>query len=718
MARNRFRWELVTVNENEMSHMTARRSGLSACLLTGVALLGGCAPLAPQLPRPLGPATVSNEAAQVSTGGAPAATQVVRGPQAPEAQTTALDVKAPAAQPTDEVVAAVNLQQVALPTFVQVVYSEVLKKNVSLDPSVIARTDLVTFKTGNGQTAAQVETAVKLLLKSYGLSVVDVAGLVRVVPDNASQGDLPGIRYGAALPTVPPSLRPVFQLIPLQAVRQTDVATWLRTLFGDRVKVQEDSTRNAVLISGNPDNVAAALDALSVLDQPALKGRTSLAITPAYWSADELARRLADVLGAEGYAVHPVGQGITQGAARNPVILLPVAGLNQVFVFAVGEQVANHVAEWARTLDKPNERGMGKNFFTYPVKHKDAELLAQTLDRILGGSGGQAAAPAQAAGASTSTAQQANRYSSVVVDKASNTLIFQSKPDEYGQLLSLLQGLDRPSKSALIEVTVAELRMDETSQLGFDWLNSQITAGGYTGVVNARNGGTSAETGGLNIQMFNGIGVPKLALQALASDNRATILSSPRLMARNGETATIQVGDEVPVLTSQQTTPTGGTTGAGLLQTVQYRSTGVILKIKPVIHSGDQIDLDVMQEVSQPAQTKVGVTTTPTISTRKVETRLTLRNGSTILLAGLIDGSGSQGASGVPLLKDIPLIGHLFSSQNLNKARREMIILITPYIANDSADAEAITDAFRKSLSPWAAPGGASAPGEGKPLPR
>ncbi|MDR7334716.1 secretin N-terminal domain-containing protein [Roseateles asaccharophilus] len=686
-----------------------RRLGMPS--LAAMLVLSACAPLTPQIPPPLQLPQPSGDALKTADSQQRTATEIKPGPKAPETKTAPLEVTAPAIQPTDEVLAAVNLQQVALPTFIQVVYADVLKKNVSIDAPVLARQDLVTFKAGTGQTAAQIETAVKLLLKSYGLSVIDVAGLVRVVPDNASQGDLPGIRYGAALPTVPASLRPIFQLIPLESVRQVDVGNWLRTLFGERVKVQEDSSRNAILISGNPDNVRAALDALAVLDQPALKGRSSLTLSPAFWSADELARRLAEVLAAEGYAVHPVGQAITPGGLRSPIILLPVSSLNQVFVFATGEDVANHVAEWARTLDRPNERGIGKNLFTYAVKHKDAEQLATTLDRVLGGSGGSQAAATT--GSAAAGAAAATRLSSVVVDKSSNTLIFQANPDEFGQILALLQNLDKPTKSALIEVTVAELNLTNDTKLGFEWLTDHVKArGGYS--VSAGSGAGSE--GGININIFNPAGAARVAIDALATDNRATILSSPRLMARNGESATIQVGDEVPIITAQQTTPVTGNTN-GLLQTVQYRSTGVILKIKPVIHSGDQIDLDVSQEVSQPATTKTGLTTTPTISTRKVETKLTLRNGSTVLLAGLIDGSGSEGASGVPLLKDIPVIGSLFKSETKNKNRREMIILITTYIANDSAEAEAITEAFRKSLGPWANPPTKFTPSELKPQP-
>jgi general secretion pathway protein D len=668
------------------------------------AALAGCAPLVPLLPptqavpERSGPEPLASDTSNRTT------LRVTAGPL-PPAVTPREAVTAPVAAPSDDVVAAVNLQQVALPTFVQVVYAEVLKKNVSLDPAVMARPDLVTFKTGAGQTAAQVETAVRMLLKSYALSVVEVAGLVRVVPDNASQGDLPGIRFGAALPDVPASLRPMFQLVPLQAVRQSDVTGWLRMLFGDRVRVQEDSTRNAVLISGNPDNVKAALEALSVLDQPALKGRSSLTLTPAFWSADELARRLTDVLGAEGYAVHPVGQPITQGGLRNPIILLPVSSLNQIFVFTQGDQVASHVVEWARTLDRPNERGIGKNFFTYAVKHKDAEQLAQTLDRVLGGNGGSsatAAANAQGQAGATGASVASSRLSSVVVDRSTNTLIFQSKPDDYGQLLSLLQSLDKPTKSALIEVTVAELSLTDSAQLGFDWLAGQVKANGFT--LTAPNGGLVADSPGLNIQLFNGAGALRTAINALASNNRATILSSPRLLARNGESATIQVGDEVPTISAQQTTAVGGTNSNGLLQTVQYRTTGVILKVKPVIHSGDQIDLDVEQEVSEASQTKTGVTNSPTIATRKVQTKLTLRNGGTVMLGGLISGSGSQGNSGIPFLKDIPVLGSLFASQARSGARRELVILITPYIANDSQEAEAISDTFRRSLGDWARP--------------
>jgi general secretion pathway protein D len=291
-------------------------------------------------------------------------------------------------------------------------------------------------------------------------------------------------------------------------------------------------------------------------------------------------------------------------------------------------------------------------------------------------------------------------------------LIFQANPEEYSQLTALLQSLDKPAKSALIEVTVAELSVDKNSQLGVEWFFNQSNLAGGSKAIGSTLGGLSIGTSGFMYRVIGAEGgSPRLLLNALAADNKATILSSPRISARNGETATIQVGQEVPIVTSQQSGSVTTATGAlSVLQTIQYRSTGVILKVKPAIHSGDQIDLDVTQEVSAAQSTTTGVSTSPTIGTRKFDTKLTLRNGSTVMLGGLISDESSGGNAGIPLLKDVPVLGQLFSTQSSTGKRRELIVLITPYVLNNQGDAEAITDAFRRSLGAWA--GTVNRPGE------
>lgn len=596
-----------------------------------------------------------------------------------------------AAVADDKANVSLSFEQIPLPSFIQAVYSAILKKTVNLDPKVVERKDLVTLRTGEPQTLAQVESAARLLLKSYGIAVVEMGGMVRIVPDNAALGYLPEIRRGRALPETPLALRPVFQLVELEAVRNTDIASWIRLMFGDKVKLQEDPSRNAVILSGTTDDVTAAMEAVHILDQPLMKGRQSFRVSPMYWSADEFAKRLSEILQAEGYTT---GTSASSSVSM-PITILPVAAVNSVFVFAANQQILDHVLAWAGELDKPNEKGVGRSFFTYQAQYSNAQALAATLDKLLSGT-----APKITGAATPGASAVAPASSRVVVDNASNSLIFQGNNEDYGQIRSLLQSLDKPTKEALIEVTVAEVALTDNSQLGVEWLIKEAKLDGAITTLGTL-GGLSIGSSGMNYRRIDSAGNVRLLINALASNNRATILSSPRIVARNGENAIIQVGQEVPIITSQQTSPTTGSSGS-VLQTVQYRTTGVILNVKPVIHSGDQVDLDITQEVSSAQTTTTGVNTSPTFSSRKLQTKLSLKNGATVLLGGLISSTKSEGNAGIPILKDIPLLGHAFRTDTAKSDRTELIVLITPYIIADDNDAAAVTSAFRKQLGSWA----------------
>jgi len=659
-------------------------------------LLAGCATEQRLIPPPLdlpGKIAENSTLHQENEQAREQATHISATPKPPMPElllSGQLAAPAPAEPTEDKPAITLSFEQIPLSSFIQVVYADLLKKNVNVDPRIVERKDLVTLRTGELQTRAQVESTTRLLLKSYGIAVIEVSGLVRVVPDNTALGYLPEIRRGRALPETPQSLRPVFQIVELHAVRNTDVTGWMRAMFDDKIKLQEDAGRNAVLLSGNSDDVMAALEAIHVLDQPLMKGRQSIRITPQFWSADDLANKLSELLRVEGYGTSTKADiGIVQ-----PVTLLPVAAANAVFVFSGSDKILEHVAAWAKELDKPNEKGAGHNIFNYQVKYTDAEALAKTMQQLLG------AAPTAGA------AQKAAAGAQVVVDRGSNTLIFTGLNEDYGGIRNLLQILDKPAREALIEVTVAEVTLGDNSQLGIEWLAKEAGLSGGRSYSAGTLGGLSLGSAGFNFRLLDNIGDTRLVLNALASSNRATILSSPRVVARNGETATIQVGQEVPIISSQQvsTTGTGSTTSTAVPQSIQYKNTGVILNVKPVIHSGDRVDLDVAQEVSAAQATTTGVSTSPTFSTRKVQTKLSLRNGATVLLGGLMSSNKSEGNAGVPLLKDIPLLGQLFRNNTEKNDRTELIVLITPYIIEDDSDALAVTEAFRKRLGDWAQP--------------
>ena len=579
------------------------------------------------------------------------------------------------------IAASVSLEQLPLPVFIDTVYATILKRNVSVDPSIATRKELVSLKSGTTLSAVALAEATRALLKSYGLVVTEFDNLVRVTPAGGNAGYLPELQRGRASPDVPQSLRPIFYMVELESVSPSNVSSWLRTLFGQRVAVQDDLTRQAVLISGQTDDVSAALEAVQVLDQPMMRGRNSARIAPLYWSADELSKKLTEVLQAQGYSVG------NNGGAQAPVILLPIGPLNSVIVFAASEPVLNHVLRWATELDQPASGRGSAGYFTYAVRNMDAAELAKTLQEVMN--------PAAA------TANSNAVKSRVVVNAASNTLIIQGSPTEYQQWFGLLQELDRPARTALVSVTVAEVALDNSETLGFKWILDQFRLGGFN--VNLSSLTNTGSSSGMVAQINSRTSSTNALLNALASASKARILANPSILARNGETASIQVGQDVPIITQQQQSTTGssvpGGSSANVLQTIQYRNAGVILNVKPVIHAGGRIDLDVSQEVSAVVATDLGLQTTPTFSSRKLTTKLSVADGTTVLLGGLMREDNTVSDSGIPLLKDMPVVGHLFKSSTDKRTRTELVVLVTPYVINDEFEARAITDAFRRQFS-------------------
>lgn len=708
-------------------------SALRALPASLVVLLGACAQPPLTLPGPINfPRSPRNEANAITEATPTERRQPETGVAVMPSvgSITPAPVGAPApgtpagADEAEEV--SIAIEQTPLPMFIQILYGNVLKRPYSIDPAVSSRTDVVTFKTSRPLTRSRMEQIAVSLLKSYQVSVQDLDGLIRIVPETAQSAVPPPVlRFGRTLPQTPEALRTAFHYVDVDVVRVSDVTQTLRQVLGTRVNVQEDVARNGLLLSGNQNDLRTALELIQSLDQPRMRGRIARRITPAFLNTTEFSTRLAEVLSAQGYATSTGASGTT------PILLIPIPAIGSVMVFANTEASMEMVLKWSRELDRPISAQTQNGLYTYPVKYADALELARTLGEILGTPTAAAVAPATAAGGpnaspgvNASAAARPPSGSRVVVNSATNTLIIRgTNADEYQQIQALLRELDRPVKSALIEVVVAELRIGGSQALGIEWnVPVREVNSGKNLVTAGTLGRLGIGSGGFSLSLGNSAGQIIAQLNTLASANQARILSNPKVMARNGETASIQVGQEVPVVTSQQSSGTGGLlTGTQVLQQITYRSTGVILRVRPVINSGNRLDLDVSQEVSSAAETRTGVSASPTISTRRIETKLSLRDGSTVLLGGLISKAVSDANTGVPYLKDIPGLGAFFRTQSDSNDQTELLIMITPYVVSDDFESEAITEAIQKSFGDWAQDLKASRvverPAAAKPLP-
>lgn len=608
----------------------------------------------------------------------------------------------------------VNVENLPIPAFANEVFGNLLGLSFQLDSSVGNLSELVTLRTATPQTPADLFRLARQVLGEYGIDVSVEGDIVRVrLAPEGSRVEPPLILSGRALPDVPVSHRPVFHLVELEVTRANEANRWLRTVYGNDLTIEEDLIRNALLISGRPEQVRQALDALKVFDRPFMRGRASIRLEPAFMSAEELAARLSDVLTAEGY-----GASRAFGVPAS-VLILPMPSVNAVIVFAADRAILNHAVAWARQIDRANPAAGSQSLFYYQVKNTKASDIAG----VLGGasaarasqSGTTVAAAAQAGGEQAAQPRAASQRAgySLIVDEPRNALIFQGDPAEWERLLPLVRQMDRAARQVMIEVTIAEVSLDDNqdfgvawfAKAGFDRFNGGLSYGnlsgsGSPGSGSGGNGGSGGTAGSSGLTyLLDVAGQSRAALRAFAEDQRVNILSTPRLLVKSGEEANIDVGTEVPTITAQTTSnqQTGGNTN--LLQSIQYRKTGIILNIRPTVYSDDRIDLDIRQEVSEAlplgSDSTIG---SPSIFNRSVSTSLSLRDGGSIVIAGLMSQRHTRSESGVPGLKNVPVLGNLFKSQSRRSNKTELVLMIVPYIVGSDERAQDITRSIGEQL--------------------
>jgi general secretion pathway protein D len=201
---------------------------------------------------------------------------------------------------------------------------------------------------------------------------------------------------------------------------------------------------------------------------------------------------------------------------------------------------------------------------------------------------------------------------------------------------------------------------------------------------------------GLNL-LLGSEASPKLVIDALREVTKVKILSSPSLVVVNNQPAILQVGDQVPVTTRSAQDVTNPT--APVVNSIDFRDTGVILRVTPRVHANSTIGIDIEQEISSVKDTGDAATLTPTISQRRVKSTVAVADAQTLLIGGLISEQRNRGRSGIPGLVDVPVLGNIFSGTNVNEnTRTELIIFIRPQLIHDMADARRVAESLRRRM--------------------
>jgi len=274
----------------------------------------------------------------------------------------------------------------------------------------------------------------------------------------------------------------------------------------------------------------------------------------------------------------------------------------------------------------------------------------------------------------------------IVADAKTNTIVVKALPTDYRGIKAIIEAIDATPQQVFIEVLILEVDLKSTLDYGTEWSLKMRN----TNLFGFGDLTRTADTPAISFTKGNF----EILMDILATNSNTKILSAPHILVRDEQPANIQVGSEVPILTSS-----GATQGTDVVfEQVQYRDTGIILTVTPHIGENDFVTLEIKQEVSNAETTTTGVSTSPTFSTRKAGTSLVIKSGHTVSLGGIIEQKNEKSISKIPLLGDIPFLGNLFKSTSIANKRTELIMLITPYVANDAEEADSLTNAFQKKL--------------------
>ncbi len=638
---------------------------------------------------------------------------------------------------------------------------EITGKNFVMDERVQGKITVVSPTKITPEEAYQVFQAV---LQVKGFTTVPSGAVVRIIPTkDAKETSLRTLTDGTARV---PTEEYVTRLIPLSQVDAADIGNVLQPLVSKDGLITAYPQTNSLIIIDSAANVERLSRMIAELDVASSRRHTEL-IALKHAAASELADTIQQVLeekpAAPGQPAQPGKSALPSGQIR-AFKITPDDRTNTLIVNAAPDQM-RQIKTLIERLDVPLPPGSGK-VNVYYLRYANAEDLLPVLLDVIGATGGSAAArtvrspqqpqPGQpgARGRQRSTGSMLRRSSAertrrqpnqpgaqaggqtgqqpaiefagdvrITADPATNSLIVTAAPEDFAILLGVIEKLDIRRRQVYVEAIILEVTLDRLRELGLE-LQGGIGLPNGTGIARSDLGNLStfqsvasgaanpASLAGLilaavsdrTIKLANGTTVPaqEALLSAMQKESDVNILSAPNILTTDNEEAEIVVGQNVPFVASRSTNETNL---ANTFATIEREDVGITLRLTPQISEGAIVRMALFEEVSALVDNPIlnANDVGPTTTVRSASTTITVKDGQTVVIGGLISDSITATESKVPFIGDVPVIGQLFKKTDHHKNKINLLIFLTPHIIKNEADAATVStterDRFRASMA-------------------
>lgn len=582
------------------------------------------------------------------------------------------------------------------------ILGDILGLNFTIEPGL---SGTISLSTRRPIRRHQVMIALESALRAHGAVMVQEGGFVRIIAEKDAAGmgrinvgrDAGEGGYGITA-------------LPLENISADAVLKILDGFGAPANAVRVDQERNLLLVRGTFSERQQMMETALAFDVDWMRSQTVGIFPVRNSSPDAVISDLGKVMDG------------------NVVRYQSIERLNAILAVAKNAEGIRQASEWIGRLDRRSDAATRVR--VYRLKHGDARRVAALVREIFGSGGqltvdaGQTAPRAERvsarvaattttaaasglpadgrAGTATTVAVETpategsggNSKIRITADVANNSVLVHSSQQDAVLIEQAIRDLDRAPAQVAIEATIAEITLNDTLSNGV-----QFYLKGKWGAISQSqdNLPLSRLVPGMNLLLGNEA-TPNLVLDALRSKTEVKILSSPSLVVVDNQPAVLLVGDQVPITT--RTAQAVVDPLSPIVNSIDFRDTGVILRITPQVHAQSMVGIDIEQEISSVKETNKDVETlTPTISQRRVKSTVRVADGQTLVLAGLISEQKTKGKSGIPGVIDIPVLGNILAGRNRDESvRTELIIFLRPHVVRDMVDAGRVAEDLRRRM--------------------